>query len=384
MILRQLRKERITAALARSPVVLLSGPRQCGKTTLAREFVPLDSLNYFDCEDPISLARLQQPMTSLSDLRGTIVIDEVQRRPDLFPVLRVLADRSDVDARFLVLGSASGTLLRQTSESLAGRLEVVPMEGFVIGEVPDEDNQLLWLRGGYPRSFLSKNDADSWAWRKQFAATLIERDLPTWGVRVASATLMRFWQILAHYHGQLWNASEISSVMGLSQPTVRHYLDIMTDAHVVRQLQPFHANVMKRQVKSPKIMIRDSGLLHQLLGIQSERDLLHHPRHGASWEGWIIESILSIVQPDAHWFWATHAGAEIDLVLEVGGRRIGIEVKRTDQPRITPSVSAALKDLELDDVYIVYAGTKSFALAPNIHACSKEDIAALILKNSVR
>lgn len=380
MIHRTSRIRRIEQALQRSPVVLLSGPRQCGKTTIAREFVSLHTLNYFDCEDPRSLARLDEPMTALSDLRGIVLIDEVQRRPDLFPVLRVLADRHDAEATFLVLGSASGSLLRQTSESLAGRLELVAMQGFVLGEIEESDTDKLWLRGGFPRSFLAANDDDSWMWRKQFVTTLMERDLPSWGVRVASSTLMRFWQMIAHYHGQIWNAAEIARSMGLSEPTVRSYLDIMTDALIVRQLQPYHVNIGKRQVKSPKIYVRDSGLLHQLLGIRTQYDLLHHPKLGASWEGWIIENILSNIEPDAYWFWATHAGAEIDLVVELHGKRIGIECKRTDNPRITPSVRQAFSDLKLDEVIIVYSGPTIFPLAPNVHAMPVQSASDYLMK----
>lgn len=346
--------------------MLLSGARQCGKTTLARTFVPTDSINYFDLEDPISIARLDEPMTALGTLRGLIVIDEVQRRPELFPVLRVLADRPDVDARFLVLGSASGSLLRQASESLAGRIEVVPMEGFVVGESEELDIDQLWLRGGFPRSILAKSDSDSWMWRKQFVTTLIERDLPSWGVNVPGSTMFRFWQMLAHYHGQIWNASEVARMLGLSQPTVRRYLDIMTDAFVVRQLQPLHTNIAKRQVKSPKVYVRDSGLLHQLLGLRTMKDLMVNPRLGASWEGFVIENILAICRPDAAWFWATHGGAEVDLVLEVGGRRVGIECKRKDAPRMTPSMQAAIKDLDLHSLIVVYPGDRAYELSETI------------------
>lgn len=343
--------------------MLLSGARQCGKTTLARTFVSADSMNYFDLEDPVSIARLEEPMTALGPLRGLMVIDEVQRRPELFPVLRVLADRTDVDARFLVLGSASGSLLRQASESLAGRVEVVPMEGFVVGEAEELDLDLLWLRGGFPRSVLAKSDNDSWMWRKQFVSTLVDRDLPSWGVNVPGTTMFRFWQMLAHYHGQIWNASEVARMMGMSQPTVRRYLDIITDAFVVRQLQPLHTNIAKRQVKSPKIYVRDSGLLHQLLGIRTMKDLMVNPRLGASWEGFVIENVLAVTRPDAAWFWATHGGAEIDLVLESGGRRIGIECKRKDAPRMTPSMQQAMKDLELDSLVVVYPGDRAYDLS---------------------
>lgn len=374
MIDRQNRRNQIQEALGRNRVVLLSGARQCGKTTLARTFVRSDSINYFDLEDPISLARLDQPMTALGSLRGLVVIDEIQRRPELFPVLRVLADRTDIDAQFLVLGSASGALLRQASESLAGRLEVVPMEGFVIGEAQEVSLDQLWLRGGFPRSLLARSDQDSWIWRKQFATTLIERDLPAWGVNVPSATMFRFWQTLAHYHGQTWNASELARLMGLSQPVVRRYLDIMTDAFVVRQVQPLHANIAKRQVKSPKVYVRDTGILHYLLGVHSMKDLVVNPRLGASWEGFAIENIISIVRPDAYWFWATHGGAEIDLILELDGRRIGVECKRQDAPRVTASMHQAMQDLELNSILVVYPGLRSYDIADRIQALPLADV----------
>jgi len=374
MIKRLHLEEELLTALKRSPIVLLSGPRQCGKTTLARQFVNATSVNYFDCEDPIALARLGEPMTALGALRGIVVIDEVQRRPELFPVLRVLADRPDNPATFLILGSASGELLRQSSESLAGRLEVLTMQGFNLGEVEAEVVPTLWQRGGFPRSLLAASDNDSYAWRSQFIATLIERDIPSWGVRISPTALIRFWHMLAHYHGQTWNAAEMARAMGLSQPTVRHYLDIMTDAFMVRQLQPFHANTMKRQVKAPKIYIRDAGLLHTLLGYRSDRDLFMSPKIGASWEGWVIENIIAIARPDAAWFWATHAGAEIDLVMDVRGRRIGVECKRSDAPRMTPSMVTARTELHLDDIFVVYPGPLTYPLAEHVHALSLQTL----------
>lgn len=314
-------------------------------------------------------------MTALGSLRGIVVIDEVQRRPDLFSVLRVLADRSEHHATFLILGSASGELLRQSSESLAGRLETVGMQGFGIGEIDIHDLHAHWLRGGFPRSMLAASDDDSYAWRKQFVTTLVERDIPSWGVRVSPTAMTRFWHMLAHYHGQTWNAAEMARAMGLREPTVRHYLDIMTDAFMVRQLQPFHANTMKRQVKAPKIYIRDSGLLHALQGYRSERDLLMSPKIGASWEGWVIDAIIASNQPDAAWFWATHAGAEIDLVMDIGGRRIGIECKRRDAPTITPSMRTSISELDLDELYVVYPGTQSYALAEHVHVLSINTLA---------
>jgi uncharacterized protein len=344
-------------------VVVLVGPRQCGKTTLARQLVSEDSPNYFDLEDPASLARLDEPLTALAPLQGLVVIDEVQRRPELFPVLRVLVDRSSSKSHFLILGSASGDLLRQTSESLAGRIEQVSISGFTLDEVGANAEQTLWMRGGFPRSYLATSESDSTSWRRNFTQTLVERDLPAWGVRVPSATLQRFWMLLVHYHGQIWNSAEPARTLALSEPTVRRYLDLLTDAFMIRQLQAYHVNVKKRQVKAPKIFVRDSGLFHQLLGIQSFDSLSLHPKLGASWEGFVLEQILMTQPHDQAYYWATHQGAEIDLILQRGDKLYGIECKRKDAPRITPSIRVAQEDLGLSKVIIVYPGEKRFSLA---------------------
>jgi predicted AAA+ superfamily ATPase len=362
-LLRQLRK-----ALHRSRVVVLSGPRQCGKTTLARELLPEDSINYFDLEDPASLTRLDEPMTALRPLRGLVVIDEVQRRPDLFPVLRVLVDRKDHSARFLILGSASGDLLRQTSESLAGRIERVTIGGFSLAELGVDAEQQLWLRGGFPVSFLAPTDADSGVWRKQFMQTLLERDFPQWGVRVPAEAMRRFWTMIAHYHAQIWNAAEPAQALGVSESTARRHLDLLSDAFMIRQLPPYHANLRKRQVKAPKIYVRDTGLLHQLLGIDTAKALLTHPKIGASWEGFVIEQILVTEPHDEAFFWATHQGAEIDLILRRGGDLLGIECKRSDAPRLTPSMRIALQDLRLDRIAVLYPGTRRYSLAEKVEA----------------
>ena len=272
---------RLRTALKRSRVVALVGPRQCGKTTLARGLVKAESTNYFDLEDPPSLARLDEPMTALRDLRGLVVIDEVQRRPDIFPILRVLADRSPLPAHFLILGSASPSMLRQASESLAGRIETVSMGGFSLGELGLPEQRRHWLRGGFPLSYLARTEADSLAWRKAFLQAFLERDLPQWGIGSPAIALLRFWTMLAHYHGQTWNAAEPARSLSISEPTARRYLDILAGVFMIRQLQPWHTNLNKRQVKAPKIYFRDSGLLHQLLGIRSEKDLLSHPKCGA-------------------------------------------------------------------------------------------------------
>lgn len=366
MIPRPTLRHRIQSALQRSRVVVLVGPRQCGKTTLARTFVSPESLNYFDLEDPVSLARLDQPMTALRDLQGLVVIDEVQRRPDLFPVLRVLVDRDPLPAHFLVLGSASPDLLRQSSESLAGRLETVTMGGFHLAEVESERQVQHWLRGGFPLSFLASSDEDSAIWRKHFIQTFLERDLPQLGINIPAYTLLRFWTMLAHYHGQVWNGAELARSLGVSQPTVRRYLDILTGVFMIRQLQPWYANLKKRQIKSAKIYFRDSGLLHQLLGIRTERDLMTHPKAGASWEGYVIEEVLSAVVPDEAYFWGTHGGAELDLLLFKDGRRLGVECKRVDAPRLTRSMHIALDDLALDHLTVVYPGARAYPLAERV------------------
>ena len=361
--------EQLQQAISRSRVVLLAGARQCGKTTLARRLLSVDSVNYFDLENPLDLARLEDPMTALSPLQGLVVIDEVQRRPELFPVLRVLADRENLPARFLVLGSASGELQRQSSESLAGRVERLTLSGFGMHELESaSDESSLWLRGGFPLSFLANDDEKSLQWRRSFVQTLVERDLPAWGVRVPTSAMLRFWSMVSHYHAQTWQSAEPASAMGVDQKTVRRYLDILTDAFIVRQLQPYFANIKKRQVKSPKIYIRDSGILHERLGIDTHKTLLQHPKLGASWEGFLIEQILARIDTDEAWFWATHQGAEIDLLLRHAGLFVGIEFKRTDTPRMTPSIRNALTDLELDRVAVVYPGAKRFPLANCVEA----------------
>ena len=359
-------QQSIERALARSRVVALIGPRQCGKTTLARQFVTATSINYFDLEDPVSLALLDQPMTALQDLSGLVVIDEIQRRPDLFPVLRVLCDRTPLPARFLILGSASPDLLRQSSETLAGRLEIIRMAGFSLAEVGVEAQARHWLRGGFPLAFLAASDADSLAWRKNFVQTFLERDLPQLGVSIPAANLFRFWSMLAHYHGQVWNATEAARSLGVNESTTRRYLDLLEGVFMVRQLSPWYANLGKRQVKSPKIYFRDTGILHQMIGVRDERDLLTHPKSGASWEGYVVEEVFKAVEPDEAYFWATHAGAELDLMLLKDGHRLGVECKRVDAPRLTPSMRIALEDLGLDHLVVIYPGLRAYPLADRV------------------
>lgn len=356
----------IRTALRRSRVVALLGPRQCGKTTLARQFVSPSSLNYFDLEEPQSLARLAEPETALRPLKKLIVIDEIQRRPDLFPILRVLADRKPLPARFLILGSASPDLLQQSSETLAGRLETVPLEGFRLSDLGAAAQGRHWLRGGFPLAYTPRREADSVAWRRQFLQTFLERDLPQLGVRIPAITLRRFWNMVAHYHGQIWNAAELARALAVNESTVRRYLDLMTGVFMVRQLPPWFENLGKRQVKAPKVYVRDTGLLHTLLGITSQRDLENHPKVGASWEGYAVEEVLKALQPDEAYYWATYNGAEIDLILFKNGRRIGVECKRADAPALTPSMRIAMADLKLDHLFVVYPGEKAYTLAKNV------------------
>ena len=366
---------RMRTALDRTPVVVLTGPRQSGKTTLARQLLSEESPNYFDLEDPASLARLDEPMTALRPLRDLVVIDEIQRRPDLYPVLRVLVDREAQPARFLILGSASGDLMRQSSESLAGRMERVEIGGFTLSELGSNSAGGLWRRGGLPRAYLARTEEDSVTWRKEFIQTLLERDLPQWGVRVPALALLRFWTMLAHYHGQLWNASEPARALDVNPSTTRRYLDLLGDALMVRQLQPWRANLGKRQVKSPKVYIRDSGLLHQLLGVGTEKELLIHPKVGTSWEGFVIEQILATEHYDEACFWATHQGAEVDLLLRRGDRLRGVECKRADAPRLTRSMRIAVEDLELEALVVVYPGTRRYTLGDRVEAVPLKTLA---------
>lgn len=375
MIDRAVDRRLVSRALKRSRIVALLGPRQCGKTTLAREFVSADAPNYFDLEDPVGLARLAEPELALRSLRGIVVIDEIQRRPDLFALLRVLADRRPLPARFLIVGSAAPELLRQSSETLAGRVETVPLQGFRLVDVGLGRQNRLWLRGGFPLAFTARSEPDSVAWRRQFLQTLLERDIPQLGIRIPALALRRFWSMLAHHHGQIWNAAELARGMGVGEATVRRYLDLLAGVFMVRQLPPWFENLGKRQVKSPKIYVRDSGLLHVLLGVASRRDLEMHPKVGASWEGYAVEEVLKAMQPDEAYFWSTHQGAELDLLLFKSGKRIGVECKRSDSPSLTPSMRIAMADLRLDRLHVVYPGDRRYALARNVDVVPLGDLA---------
>lgn len=359
---------RIQRALSRAPAAVLAGPRQSGKTTLARRFLTPDSPHYFDLENPFHRDRLAEPLSALADLRGLVVIDEVQLAPALFPVLRVLIDRGPGHAQFLLLGSASPGLLRQAGESLLGRVEVIEVGGFSLDETGPDGQSTLWLRGGYPRSYLAANASDSLAWRLQAMQRHVEQDLPQLGINVPGPAMMRFWRMLAHSHGQVWNAADPARSLGISEPTVRRYLDTLTQTFMVRQLQPWHENLGKRQVKSPKVYFRDSGHLHALLNLPTLPALLAHPRSGASWEGFALEQVLRLAEPDEACFWATHNGAELDLLLFRGSERVGVEFKRADSPAVSTSMRIAMNDLRLDRLYVVYPGQHRHRLADGIEA----------------
>lgn len=358
----------IKASFRYGRVVALLGPRQCGKTTLARMFVPPKAATYFDLEDPVDSMKMSQPRNALMGLKGTVVIDEVQRQQGLFPVLRVLADRRPLPAKFLILGSASPELVRHSSESLAGRMARVVIGGFSLEEVGQRALERHWLRGGLPLSFLARSDKESFAWRKDYIQSFIERDLPAHGVSLPPMTIFRYWTMLAHYHGQVFVASEIAKSLGISEMTVKRYLDVLSGVFMIRQLQPWHANIKKRQVKAPKIYFRDTGILHGLLGIRSFKELSSHPKYGSSWEGYAIEEVIRSVKPDEVYFWATHNGAEIDLVLSKSGHRYGVEFKRADAPTLTPSMRIALEDLKLERIAVIYPGEKRYALHKKVNA----------------
>lgn len=365
----------IQNALARSRGVVLSGPRQSGKSTLAQKFLNRQSPNYFDLEYPPHALRLEQPVQTLEALRGLVVIDEVQLKPGLFPLLRVLMDRSDAPGQFLLLDSASPALLKQAGESLLGRVETIDVGGFDLQEISahegrytDDAATRLWLRGGFPRAYLAASDEDSMVWRGHAVADHVRVDIPQFGINIAAPAMLRFWTMLAHYHGQIWSAAPSAQSMGVSEPTIRRYLDTLTQTLMIRQLQPWHENLGKRQVKAPKIYFRDTGLLHSLMGIKTLAQLLAHPQSGASWEGFALEQVLRIAQPDQAYFWATHQGAELDLLMFKGGQRVGVEFKRADAPRVTTSMRIAMSDLKLDALYVVYPGLHRYKLADRVEA----------------
>jgi predicted AAA+ superfamily ATPase len=370
--------DHLSKAMRRSPVTALLGPRQCGKTTLARMFGKNRDTVYFDLESQPDKMRLQNPELALGSLKGTVILDEMQNSPELFNVLRVLADRPGNRARFLILGSASPDLMKKASETLAGRVEFVELTGFTLSEINAKDQQKLWLRGGFPRSFLAQSNADSLAWLEGFIRTFLERDIPQLGITIPSAAMRRFWTMLAHYHGQIWNASELGRAMGLSDKTMRAYLDILTGTFMIRQLMPWHENLGKRQVKAPKIYFRDSGILHQLLSLNDFQALSGHPRVGASWEGFALEQTLNIIGVSQVYFWSTYSGAELDLLFLHKGKRYGVEFKYSEAPVVTKSMRSAMETLNLNYLWIIYPGKTEYPVHKKITVYPLKNIPGLI------
>jgi len=366
MIERRRYLDRIAAATGRAPVTSLLGPRQCGKTTLAREFASTRESTRFDLGSEADVRQLANPELVLGELRGLVVLDEIQILLRLFNVLRVLVDRPDADTRFLILGSASPMIVRGVSQSLAGRVEFIDMSGFDLEETGAADMRKLWRRGGCPRSWLADSEAESVAWRRGFIRTFLERDLPQLGVPVPAVAMRRFWNTLAHHHGQTANAANLGRSIGVSDKTARRYLDLLTGAWMVRQVQPWFENLGKRQVKAPKVYVRDTGLLHSLLGIDKDKELLGHRRVGASWEGFAMEQILSALDQPTPWFWSAHGLGEIDLLLLLRGRRIGFEMKFSEAPRVRASTREIASALGLDHLFVVCPTRQAYPAASDI------------------
>ena len=382
---RPIARLRIHEAFSVHPAVALTGPRQCGKTTLAREIAAAETASTFlDLESAVDRRRLQAPERTLAGLSGLVVIDEIQREPALFETLRVLVDRVGNPARFLLLGSASPALARGVSESLAGRVGLVDLSGFDLAEVGPANWHALWRRGGFPRAYLAPSDRAASLWRQSFVRTFLERDIPQLGITVPAETLRRFWTMLAHYHGQVWNAAEFARALGSSEGTARRYLDILAGAFVVRVLPPWFANIRKRQVKSPKVYVRDAGLLHTLLSLETDDEVAGHPKVGASFEGFAVEQLVSAFEVDEAYFWATHGGAELDLLITRGGNRYGFECKLGDAPGTTRSMRVALADLALEHLWVVYPGTEAYPLDARISVLPVADIPELARSLGVR
>ena len=377
MITRETYLRRIAAATDRAPVTSLLGPRQCGKTTLARQFVSTRKATVFDLQSEADVRRLSNPELVLGELRDFVVLDEIQVLPMLFNVLRVLVDRPDSDTRFLILGSASPDIVRGVSQTLAGRVEFIDMAGFDLEEAGTDNLRKLWRRGGFPRSYLAPSETASLAWRRAFLRTFLERDVPQLGITMPAPAMRRFWTTLAHFHGQVWNASRLGRTINVTDKTARNYLDLLTGAFMVRQLHPWFENTAKREIKAPKVYIRDTGLLHSLLGIRDDRELLGHVRVGASWEGFAIEQVLSALRHPHAWFWGTHGGGELDLLVHIRGLRIGFEMKFSEAPKVTGAMRKTAETLALDQLFVVCPTTHTYPVAAKITVLSATDIPGL-------
>jgi predicted AAA+ superfamily ATPase len=376
MILRNAYLEKIRTVFDVFPVCALLGPRQCGKTTLALSFREAFNPSYhFDLEDPLDLARLETPKLTLENLNGLVIIDEIQRRPELFPYLRVLVDKNP-NIKLLILGSASRDLIHQSSETLAGRIQYIHMTPFTSDEINDTNR--LWLRGGFPRSYLADSELASYSWRKAYISTFLERDMSSMGFNLSPQVMRRLWTMLAHYHGNIMNYSEFARSLGITDKTVKSYIDVLDGAFMAQTLKPWHANIQKRQVKAPKVYIKDSGLLHTLLGIQGE-DVVSHPKVGASWEGFALEEVIHHMQADPEdcYYWRTQAGAELDLLICNGTQKHGYEFKYTDRPQTSKSMYSALEDLELDTLTLIIPGKVSFKIHEKINAVGLDVISEL-------
>lgn len=356
-----------------APICVLLGPRQCGKTTLAKtcaERFGKQGVHFFDLEDPVNLARLDNPKIAFEPLSGLIIIDEIQLRPDLFPVLRVIVDNTD--KHFLILGSASQQLIRQSSESLAGRINYLEMTPFSLKET--DNTKTLWQRGGFPKSYLASSERISNSWRKSYIRTFLEKDIASFGFDIPPQVMRRFWYMIAHYHGQLFNASEISRSIEVTNKTASRYLDILAGTFMIRRLNPWFENISKRQIKAPKVYFRDSGLLHTLLGIETIEQLYSHPKLGISWEGFAMEEVIRSLEVDNEdcYFWSTQSGAELDLLVTTNSKKVGFEFKFTDSPKITKSMNIAFQDLKLDKLIVIVPHEVEFPLADNISVCGLE------------
>ena len=361
------------------PIVSILGPRQCGKTTLARMFSSsvgdFKRENYFDLEDPTDRQRLNNPKLALESLEDLIVIDEIQLNKELFPTLRVLVDRPKHNQKYLILGSASRELINESSETLAGRIAYIELTPFTLGEVQEQST--LWIRGGFPKSFLADTDENSWDWREFYITTFLEKDIPNLGINIPATMLRRFWTMIAHYHGQIFNYAELARSLNVSDPTIRRYLEILSGTFMVRQLQSWRENIKKRQVKSPKVYVRDSGIFHSLLDIRNKYDLESHPKLGASWEGFALEEVIRAHKAKPHecFFWSTHSGAELDLLIVKGSKKHGFEFKYSDAPTITKSMKIALEDLSLTDMSIIYPGEVDYKVSEKVSVVGLSNLA---------